>query len=229
MQANLFFDFDSTVCRLESLDQALFDALKNHPGKSQLEAQINGITDSAMSGEIDLCESILARLELIPLTKSQIDVTAKNLASKLTLGIDKLIQELLTDGHNVHLISGGFDDFIAPSSAQLGLPSTHFHANQFVFEGEQVVGINTANSLTRSDGKAEVIALVANPDYPIIMIGDGYNDLKVYLQDACDHFIGFGGNVRRANIERQSPLYANSVAALRTLLDTLLKPQPSLT
>ncbi len=224
MQATLFFDFDSTVCRLESLDQALFEALKDHPNKNQLGSQINHITDSAMSGEMDLCESILARLELVPLSKNHIDATARKLAAELTPGIDGLIQGLRQDGHGIHIISGGFDDFIEPSSTQLGLPKSHTHANQFIFDGDQVKGINTDNPLTRSDGKSEVIAALANPVQPTVMIGDGYNDLKVYLQGGCDYFIGFGANVRRASIEKQSPFYAGSVEALQTLLNTLLNP-----
>ena len=54
------------------------------------------------------------------------------------------------------------------------------------------------------------------------MIGDGYNDLQVHLQGFCDHFIGFGANAYRPNIEQQAPHYVKSVSALRDTLKALL-------
>ena len=98
MQATLFFDFDSTLCQLESLDQALLYALENHPNQTYLAAQIGAITDLAMSGAIDLEQSINKRLKLLPLSTKAIKVTAQRLSKKLTAGMAELITQLHSRG-----------------------------------------------------------------------------------------------------------------------------------
>ena len=42
------------------------------------------------------------------------------------------------------------------------------------------------------------------------MIGDGYTDLEVYLENASDYFIYYSENVKRDKVISESELIANS-------------------
>ncbi len=221
----IFFDFDSTIVKIESLDHALSLSLAQHPQRNHLEQQIAKITNAAMNGEIDLQQSLEQRLKLSKLTRSHIRSTAAFLTRQFTTGMVQLVHGLIQQGHEVHIISGGFERLIAPCLAVLGIEKQRCHANRFIWQQHYVVGVNTDNPLTTSHGKSTVINTITavQPDRrPTVLIGDGSNDLTVYQDQACDIFIGFGANCIRPIVEDQAPYYAQSTAQLSKLLPNLI-------
>ena len=48
--------------------------------------------------------------------------------------------------------------------------------------------------------------------YSLVMIGDGMTDLEAY--PPADLFIGFGGNVTRENVKKNSPWFVTDFSEL---------------
>ena len=58
-------DFDSTITKVEGLDQLAEIALANNPTGKTIVAQIKSITDLGMNGEISFSEALKQRISLL--------------------------------------------------------------------------------------------------------------------------------------------------------------------
>lgn len=223
-----FFDFDSTLCIKESLDELIYYCLQKEGQLStEIQHRIEAMTYQGMNGEATLCETIKQRLALSTILREDIDYIAHRLCKQLTPNIKALINHLQKTGHKVTILSGGFVELITPSAKKLGLNTTDIYANQFVFDGDKVAGLDTSNQTCLPDSKSFWIHQLTNtPEFngKTIMIGDGFNDLET--KDMVDYFIGFGANVVREKVKQQSQFYAHSTTQLTTLIQQHILSPP---
>ncbi len=209
------FDFDSTLVTLESFDELLNLALGEQLEKTALQAKITAITDAGMNGEIDLAESLTRRLELAQISQIHIDATIALLVSSITPGIEKVIAHLHARGDKVCIMSGGFLEMILPIAKTLSIATENCFANEFYKTDGIVTGIDFANPLSRSSGKAETIAkLTANSNADVICIGDGMSDAIPFLQGVATEFWGFFQNVDRPKVREKATRSFESSAEL---------------
>lgn len=217
--AHIFFDFDSTLVSIETLDVLISSRLKSDAEKKEIEE----ITQQGMAGEMPLIESLSQRLSVVKINQTDIDLFSKSLPKHLTHGIQKTIQMLQTSGHIVHILSGGFKDYMLPTANVLNIEHQNIHANTLKFDNNGfVIGLNHENPLCQNGGKAKIIQAL-NVSEPIIMVGDGYTDLEVYKEMACSYFIGFGIHTQRDIIKKESPYFAKNIKELNTILTELIK------
>lgn len=209
------FDVDSTLLAVESLDFVL--TRKLGPAAA---GQIEALTSGGMNGTMSFRQSLMARLDLTSLKRSDIAAAAVELRHHLTPGMTELLSDLRARGDQVRAVSGGFEDVLRLALRDLGFGAGEAFANRFLWENETVAGIDTANPLSDNGGKPKLLSgLRANGQYSAIwMVGDGVTDLETLTHGAADHFIGFGGIARREAVAEKAPDFAEDVDALRHFL-----------
>ncbi len=222
MNRLIAFDVDSTLLRVESLDTAIEAALNKSDDSTTARQRLHDITDAGMTGRMALRESLDARLALVGLDRTTIDDTAQKLRRQITPGFKPLLKRLREEGDHVHAISGGFHDLISPALEDLGFEHPAIHANRFVFEQDQVSGLDPNSPLCRNGGKTEILNLIGTDAQTTIMVGDGMTDFEAFEQGAADGFVGFGLICQRevviAAAEWAGADYVRTVDALASAL-----------
>mgnify|MGYP000896903877 CR=1 FL=1 len=197
-QTHVFFDFDSTLITCESLDLIA--------QKKGVLKDIEAMTNQAMNGEVPL-ESVLdKKMSIINPTHNEMLEAAYDCLSHITSGARDII--ILLQSHNiiVHILSSGFHEIIDPVAHVLTIPPQHIHANTIQFdEKDNYVCIDPTSILTHSNGKPTYISQHTTPNDITYMIGDGMTDAA--CAPVVTQFIGFGGNIVRNNVRKNSNIY----------------------
>ena len=215
----IVFDVDSTLLSVESLDFAVERALADAPDGAERARALSTLTDRGMAGELDFRSSLEQRIAISGLTQASVADAREALRAHLTPGMAGLLKRLRGQGAHVAVVSGGFVDLIAPALGDLGIKE--LSANRFIFDSAgAVIDFDRGNPLSRSGGKAEVVAALKAHTQArrSVMVGDGMTDFEAYAGGAADAFIGFGGVVRRQAVMAKAPAWADSVEALARLL-----------
>ena len=215
---SLFIDFDSTFVKVETIDEIARITLQDNPDKDQIVKKISDITNQAMSGQMDFPTALEQRLQILSITGKTI--------SKVTNEVKKLIsdsfyehKDLIKDNaSNIWIISGGFTEVIAPIVKSYGINKNHILANQFTFDGDKVSGCDKDNFLFQDKGKIKAINSIETSN-PRIMIGDGYTDLEVYLEGACEEFICYTENISRKTVLDKAKYSASSFGEILDILN----------
>lgn len=222
MKRLIAFDVDSTLLRVESLDLALEAALSALPDAVEAKKRLHEITNAGMTGRMALRDSLEARLKLASLDRALVTHMAEALRQRVTPGMAALLRQLRSQGDQLHAVSGGFADLLAPVLSDLGFGRSEIHANSFIYEGNHVVGLDPDCPLSRNDGKAEILNRISTHAQTTIIVGDGMTDFEAFEQGAADKFIGFGAIAQRevvlAAAEWAGESYVRSVNALASLL-----------
>ena len=206
------FDVDSTIINEEGIN-----TLAKFLGKS---SEINKLTELAMDGNMDFRESIQKRLNIMKPSRTSINDCMKANPPQINPGTLELIKDLQQNGKTVFLISGGFRLMIKPIAAALGIIDDHVYANTLFFDKEgKYSSFNINEPTSTSEGKTKVITkLKEKYGYKsVVMIGDGYTDLMT--KKVADAFIGFGGNIVRPNIRKESDWYVYSMDEIRRVFN----------
>lgn len=221
----IFFDFDSTVVSKETLDDAIARALHGHPERERIVREIEEITRLGMEGKMDFKESVRQRFGVVPLTRSHLEETGAAMKEALTPGIKDVFDWLRERGHPTYIVSGGFEECIAPVAEHLEIPRDRRLSNRFMFSPDGLVtDVDESSLLWTSEGKAPALHAMRarHPEESFIMIGDGMNDYRAYESGATDHFIGFGGHVARQPVKEKAPHFAHSVLELWNVLKSMI-------
>ncbi|WP_431030565.1 phosphoserine phosphatase SerB [Plantibacter sp. RU18] len=164
-------DADSTL-----IENEVIELLAEEMGSL---AEVAGITERAMQGELDFAESLRERVAtLAGLRVDRIPVIAARIT--LTRGLEELIDGLHRRGSRIGVVSGGFHELLDPLASALGLD--HVRANRLaVADGRLTGGLD--GPIIDAAAKAEALAEWAAEDgIPLsrtVAIGDGANDLEM--------------------------------------------------
>lgn len=164
-------DVDSTLIQQEVIELLA--------AKAGVDDQVIAITDSAMRGEIDFAESLIARVALLKgLPESVIEEVRKEIT--LTPGARTLVQTLHKLGHSVALVSGGFTEVIEPIAKDLQI--AHVRANSLeVVDGALTGKVKGAiiDRAAKATALRDFAAIEGVTLEQTIAIGDGANDLDM--------------------------------------------------
>lgn len=191
------FDVDSTVCQNEAIDE-----LAEYVGAGE---RVQKLTKQAMGGGMSFREALELRLNIIkPSLKNVQDFNNLN-KCHLTPGIKELVDILHRRKVHVYLVSGGFKVTIFPVADKLNIDRNNVFANEILFDDNgDYAGFCKNQPTSESGGKPRVMEFLRKKHgyKTIVMIGDGMTDLESC--PPADAFIGFGGNVIRENVKKQS-------------------------
>lgn len=205
-----FFDVDSTLVTIEGVDVLA-------PGNREIAE----LTERAMNGEVPIDEVYGRRLEIIRPTAAQLTDLGRTYCDSLTTGAAETVETLRAAGVQVHLVTAGLAQAIAPLAAMLSIPARAVHAVAVNFEPDgSYAGFEQRSFLTRAGGKELVVRDVrARSHGKAAFIGDGVTDLDA--KRAVDLFIGFGGVHVRDRVRDNADVYVTD-PDLRKVLPYLL-------
>ena len=171
MRRLICFDMDSTLIETEVIDELAIRAGVGDQGKA--------ITEAAMRGEIDFCESFRQRCALLKgLDVSVMQEIAENLP--ITEGVDRLMRILKKVGFKIAILSGGFTYFGNYLKQKYNID--YVYANELEVENGKLTGRHVGD-IVDGKRKAELLRLIAqveNVDIrQTVAVGDGANDLPM--------------------------------------------------
>lgn len=200
MQRYLVIDFDSTLIRLEALDELAKIALSNRSNKTELVEEIEAITKAGMEGKITFAESLRRRLDLFSPSQEDIDELVSRLFENVTPSVVAAKDFIGIQSENIYVISGGFKEYIVPVASSLGIIPDHILANTFTTDREgNITGFDADNPLSRQGGKEECLRSL-RLSAPVVMVGDGYTDYLVRESGEATVFIAFVENAYRNKV-----------------------------
>jgi phosphoserine phosphatase len=210
----VFFDVDSTLVTIEGID-----VLANG------NPEIVRLTDAAMNGEIALDAVYARRLEIIRPTRADVDALGQRYIASLVPGAAETIATLQQAGADVHLVTAGIAQAIAPLATHLGIAARAVHAVALQFdEAGHYQDFDRRSLLARNGGKELVVhAILARSKGRSAFIGDGVSDLET--KPVVSLFIGFGGVHTRPRVMENAEVYVRD-AALTAVLPYLIERGP---
>ncbi len=171
MRRLICFDMDSTLIETEVIDELAI--------RAGVGDQVKAITEAAMRGEIDFCESFRQRCALLKgLDVSVMQEIAENLP--ITEGVDRLMRILKKVGFKIAILSGGFTYFGNYLKQKYNID--YVYANELEVENGKLTG-RYVGDIVDGKRKAELLRLIAqveNVDIrQTVAVGDGANDLPM--------------------------------------------------
>jgi len=167
----IVMDVDSTLIRDE-----VIDLLAARAGAAEAVAKV---TAAAMRGELDFAASLRERVGLLAgLDAGVLDAVRDEL--RLTAGARTLIGTLSGLGYKFGIVSGGFDQVIAPLAAELGIG--YVAANSLEIVAGKLTGRLSGPVIDRAGKAAALRRFAADAGVPLsqtVAVGDGANDLDM--------------------------------------------------
>ena len=165
------FDMDSTLIETEVIDE-----LADRAGVGQ---EVRAITESAMRGEIDFCESFRRRVALLKgLDESVMREIAESLP--ITEGVERIMEVLKRTGYKTAILSGGFTYFGNYLKRRFGFD--YVYANELEIADGKLTG-RFVGDIVDGKRKAELLRIIAQVENiniaQTIAVGDGANDLPM--------------------------------------------------
>lgn len=165
------FDMDSTLIETEVIDE-----LADRAGVGD---KVREITERAMRGEIDFCESFRERVALLKgLDESVMREIAENLP--VTEGVGRMMEVLKRAGFKTAILSGGFTYFGNYLKQKFGFD--YVYANELEIVDGKLTG-RYLGDIVDGKRKAELLRLIAQVENvniaQTIAVGDGANDLPM--------------------------------------------------
>lgn len=165
------FDMDSTLIETEVIDE-----LADRAGVGQ---EVRAITESAMRGEIDFCESFRRRVALLKgLDESVMREIAESLP--ITEGVERMMEVLKRTGYKTAILSGGFTYFGNYLKRRFGFD--YVYANELEIADGKLTG-RFVGDIVDGKRKSELLRIIAQVENiniaQTIAVGDGANDLPM--------------------------------------------------
>lgn len=165
------FDMDSTLIQTECIDQLA--------EKAGVGDKVREITERAMRGEIDFCESFTERVALLKgLDVSVMKEIAENLP--ITEGVERMMEVLKRAGYKTAILSGGFTYFGDYLKQKFGFD--YVYANELEIVDGKLTGRHLGD-IVDGKRKAELLRIIAQVENiniaQTIAVGDGANDLPM--------------------------------------------------
>ncbi|MBI5364486.1 MAG: HAD-IB family phosphatase [Planctomycetes bacterium] len=188
------FDCDSTLSAIEGIDEL---------GAAR-RAEIEALTNRAMSGELRLEDVYALRLALVRPSKARVERLGQEYVERALPEARALVNALHALEKRVVIVSGGVATAVRVLAAHLGVVDERVHAVELRFDAAgEYAGFDARSPLARSGGKVEVLRELGGERdaRPLALVGDGITDLEAGEADGgADRFIAYGGVARRTAV-----------------------------
>lgn len=202
------FDCDSTLTRIEGIDE-----LARRAG---CEAKVASLTEAAMNGTIPLEAVYAKRLDLVRPDRAALAWLAERYADETVSGAAETIATLRRHGKAVYVVTSGLLQAVAPFARLLGLAPAQVHAVEVHLGAAGAYqGFDSSSPLCCSDGKAIVCRRIAAMHGNVAIVGDGATDLAARASGA--YVVGYGGVVHRDVMRQKADSYIAGPSLTATL------------
>lgn len=239
------FDFDETIYNpidLQFYSNLIYmqSVLSKGYSKSEyfdfIKHESRGV--NTPNGMIKLAESVKNKFG-ISVKKQDVLYTVEMLNKLQTKEIGDVIKNLKSQGHQVLIIGGGvwgcavIPDFLN----QFGVKKSDIYSGYFKdFSEKNIDKIfsedfryanceNPDKKTPFSDKKSELIKMLKKEGKikgKVVHIGDGENDLEVWISGEAYKFIGFGVNRYRKNVELESKIYVKTIDEFKKQINLII-------
>ncbi len=197
---HLLLDFDSTFVTVEALEILGEIVLAGDPDREAKLAEVYALTDQAMNGEIGFGQALARRIALLAPTADHIAALVEILHEKVTPSIARNRDFLQQAGERLHIVTGGFNDYVDPIVAAFGVPPERVLANRLVFDADgRARSVDPSSPLSRDGGKVEAVRAL-NLQGEVVVVGDGWTDYQIRAAGAADRFYAFTENAERPKV-----------------------------
>jgi len=224
----VIFDFDSTLVQIETLDYLIEIANGDHV---EIRKKIKEISAKNVrlyrdfdnnSKIIEFYDSLIKRMKLAKMHRDQEKKVIDFVDTMMSEGCVDLVKELQTKGVDIYIISGGFLSLIYPTSDKLEISREKVFANEFLYNKDGYIsGFDIYNPLTSYEGKIKVIEGIQKSGKnlgKIAMVGDGFSDWEVGEKMKEVVYCGYGINIVREDIKKNSQHFFTKTQDLREFL-----------
>lgn len=233
------FDFDQTIHYLSGtyirpIVTDHVNSIKNKRNRKKIKLEIENLVDYQNKNHnydgVVFVQKIFKKFGIYP-TKNGIELAIYGINSKLTNGFYDIFKYLNQKKQKIFIIGGGvFGCAIIPRVMDIyGIKSDQIYSGYWVdgLKKENInesIGefrfVNCANpneNTPISTKKSEIVKYLREKDQikgKIIVIGDGLNDLEIYKSNQADKFIGFGVNIKREKVAKESNVFVKNISQL---------------
>lgn len=217
------FDCDSTLSRIEGIDELAGDEL--------CRAEIAALTDAAMAGDVPLDEVYTRRIRALRPSRRAVHRLRERYKATVVPDARPTIAALAAAGVESWVVSGGLCDPVTEFATWLGIDPRHVRAvgtDLDPLDGRWWDGApprvvdHDHGALTTADGKADVIRHQVPHRGPRLLIGDGASDLAA--SGEVDLFVAFAGVVARRDVVARAAVVVTSPSIAPVLALTLGMP-----
>lgn len=197
MELTYILDFDSTLVAVESLDELARLVLKDAPDGAERLSELHKLTTEGMNGSMSFDETLRRRLQLFSANHSHVVELTAMLKDAITDSALELEDWFDENADDIYVVSGGFEDYIIPVVAELGIAPSHVFANKFTYDEDgNITGFDTSRHTSKNQGKASQVAQLQLAS-PIVAIGDGITDYEIRARGEADEFWVFTQHTAR--------------------------------
>jgi len=209
-QTSWILDFDSTLVRVEALDELAEIALEGSHDREAMVARIREITNLGMEGRMTIEESLRTRLDMLSIRPAMLPRLVQRLAANVTPSLHAGAARLRAMRDRVWVVSGGCHEWIDPVVEGMGLRRDHVIANRLRPAPNGSLELDPASPCAVDHGKATAIEAAGVPR-PRVMVGDGMTDWRVRELGMCDLFVCFTEVVRREPVMARADAVASNL------------------
>ena len=130
----IIIDFDSTFMQVEALEELGEIVLKKDSNKAQILQKIKDITNLGMEGSLSFHDSLVQRMDLLKIHRSDVEKLVKRLRKKVSVSFSRNKDFFKKYKGQIYIISSGFKDFIVPVVAPFDIEADHVLANTFTYD-----------------------------------------------------------------------------------------------
>lgn len=207
------FDVDSTVIGEEGID-----VLADYLGKGN---EVAALTKKAMEGDTKFEDALRQRLELLRPSREDIEGCLTKHPLQKSPGVEGFIESLHSSGKDVYLVSGGFRIMMDGLAKDLSIDTkTNVIANTIFFDSAgNYNGFDDTEFTSADMGKPRALSYLKEKHgyKTMVMIGDGATDAQA--KPPATSFIGYGGVVARAAVEKKADWFVTDFSQLQHVID----------
>lgn len=211
IQPTFIFDFDSTIIRVEALEELSKISLKNSPDKEKISAKVAELTDKAMTGKLSFAKALAERVKILEIEQKHLDILVPQLTKLISPSFLRNKEFFKANRDRIYVVTGGFKEYAAPVVEKLGLKKENVFANEFLFSSTgKVTGVNTALPLSQDGGKIDVAKSLKKQQ--LVVVGDGFTDYEIKKAlPTTTSFVCYVENVYRAEVAANADKIVSSI------------------
>jgi phosphoserine phosphatase len=146
---DVIFDFDFTLMPEESTVEVLKLALAADAQRAALMQRLADIAPRALAGKASLAENLFMLQMARRIKRSHIKQYVENSRDRLPAVFHELFSKLKQANATIHIISGGYEEWIKPLATEWGIAPENVVGNRFLWWRNSVIGALLRSGLQR--------------------------------------------------------------------------------
>lgn len=191
-QTHVIFDFDQTLVDHESTLEIVKSTIGEGPNAQTTLEKLKLIAPKALSGQADVRELLYLLKVISRVRKHHVHHYVETIIGNLDPALVQTLHQLQQDGTHVHILSGGYTEWIAPIAHSLNINARDVKANRLFWAGSRVLCPRPSPLINPSSGKSRIVRQWRKSGHlkgRVLIVGDAGSDHQVYANGWVDGFV----------------------------------------